>query len=113
MWIRVATSQDAVQFNGAYTFFEGENVEKFYFEDDTSKKLEEDGFLEEMWEKFDALFDWGDCDFFDSQKCSKFREWLIEKLNSNYDKSLTPIYLKMLDFAEKAIKFNTGIVFDF
>ncbi|MDY5779136.1 MAG: hypothetical protein SPK04_04160 [Succinivibrionaceae bacterium] len=51
--------------------------------------------------------------FFDSQKCSKFREWLIEKLNSNYDKSLTPIYLKMLDFAEKAIKFNTGIVFDF
>lgn len=115
MWIRVALNKNDLQ-NGSspeYTSIKGNNIKAFYFDDITARALEEDGFLTEMWSKLDALFDWGDCDYFTPEKSLKFRDWLEERLSRPIDSRLRQAYKAMLELANLAIKQNTGISFDF
>lgn len=115
MWIRVAMDKNAVHYGSSleYTYVEGENVKEFYFDSEIAKELETDGFLSEMWSKLDALFDWGDCDFFPPEKCLKFKEWLEQRLKRPTSSRLKQVYDAMLELADLAIKCNTGMSFDF
>ena len=113
MWIRVALDNSAIQGKkNVYRWISG-NAEEFYFGEDVAAALERDGFLTEMWEKLDAVFDWGDCDFFIPEKCIAFKEWLIIRLQQKTDPIIRPVYETMLDYADKAITRGTGIEFDF
>lgn len=115
MWIRVATNSDSLKtggFGGMYV--EGNHVLEFYFDEQTAALLDGDKFLPEMWNRFDAMFDWGDCDFFGPEKCEKLRIWLAARLNNaNLHPDVRNVYATMLDYAELAIRCGTGIYFDF
>lgn len=114
MWFRVALNKDSLIFeNSNFAHVNGSDIEEYYFDENTAKLLEEDGFLKEMWNNLDAIFDWYDCDFFNSEKCVKFKNWLETRLSKNVDEKIKEVYLTMLDYAKKAINANTGIYFDF
>ncbi len=115
MWIRVATNKEDVhkEQNLGYTYVEGNNVKEYYFDDYIAELLEQDGFLTEMWNNLDALFDWGDCDYFLPQKCILFKEWLEDRLKKFATPELKNTYENMLDLANLAIQCDTGISFDF
>ena len=115
MWIRVALDRNAIHTGGRseYTYVDGENIKEFYFDEETAKELETDGFLSEMWSKLDALFDWGDYDFFSPERCLKFRNWLEQRLKCPTSSRLKQVYDTMWEMANLAIEYNTGISFDF
>ena len=115
MWIRVALDKNDLQYCNSpeYTSIKGDNIRSFYFDDAAASALEADGFLTEMWFKLDALFDWGDCDYFTPEKCRKFRDWLEQRLSRSINSQLKQIYVSMLDLTNLAIKQDTGILFDF
>ena len=116
MWIRVALDKKSIHYCdpiGYSSIMRNTNSEEYYFDQAVANALEADGFLTEMWDKLDALFDWGDCDFFLPDKCMIFREWLMNRLSRETDPLIKPVYEVMLDYAEKAIANDTGISFDF
>ncbi len=115
MWIRVAREEKDVHYGYSLenTYVEGNSIREFYFNDDIAQELEQDGFLNEMWEKLNALFDWGDCDYFPPEKCRVFKAWLEQRLKKTASKQLKQVYENMLDLANLAIQCNTGISFDF
>ena len=65
MWLRVAINKDSVHYNKSisYSYIDGPNTEEYYFDQIVADALEKDGFLTEMWDKLDALFDWGTVTF--------------------------------------------------
>lgn len=115
MWIRVALDKESIHYGSTprNTYIDGTNVKSLYFDDDVAKKLDEDGFLTEMWSNLDALFDWGDYDFFQVDKCVKFKTWLEQRLKRPIDNQLEFIYISMLELANLAIQYDTGLSFDF
>lgn len=115
MWIRVALDSNAVHHGSSpeYTYVDGENIKEFYFDNDDAKELEEDGFLLEMWSKLDALFDWGDCDYFSAERCIKLKEWLEQRLKHPTSSRLKRVYDAMSELASLAIRCDTGMCFDF
>lgn len=114
MWIRVATSPDSVRVGqGGNKYIEGQHVEEYYFDESVAEALDTDCFLPEMWKQFDALFDWGDCDFFEPDKCQKLLVWTRNKLKEDVPSKARSVYEALLQFAEIAICNNTGIYFDF
>jgi hypothetical protein len=115
MWIRVALDKNAIHYSSSleYTYVDGENSKEFYFDDVIAKELEKDGFLQEMWSKLDALFDWGDCDFFPPEKCLHFKKWLVQRLQRSTSNQLKQVYDTMLSLADLAIECDTGMCFDF
>ena len=76
MWIRVAKKQEDIHQgkNSNYISVYGDHTYEFFFDEETADLLEKDGFLTEMWNKLDALFDWGDCDYFDVEKTKKYQK---------------------------------------
>jgi hypothetical protein len=114
MWIRVALDKSAIkgEYPG-YVYIVGAPSEQYYFDQDVADALEADNFLMEMWNEFDALFDWGDCDFFFPDKCERLIPWLQNRLNRGVNDTIRPVYETMLDYAQKAVKYQTGIDFDF
>jgi len=116
MWIRVALDKESIHYCepvGYSSIIRTSNSEEYYFDQTVADALEADGFLTEMWEKLDALFDWGDCDFFLPEKCVIFRTWLEARLSGEVDPIIKPVYDVMLDYANKAVANGTGISFDF
>lgn len=114
MWIRVATNPDSVKVGqGGNKYIEGQHVEEYYFDESVAEALDSDHFLPEMWKQFDALFDWGDCDFFALDKCVKLSDWARNKLKEDLLPKVRSVYEILLQFAEIAIRNNTGIYFDF
>jgi hypothetical protein len=114
MWIRVALSINAIEGEyPGYVSIVREPYEKYYFDEDVAEALEADTFLLEMWNKFDALFDWGDYDFFFPDKCERLIPWLQNRLGKGVNDTIRPVYETMLDYAQKAVKYQTGSGFDF
>ena len=115
MWLRVALNKASVHYNKSisYSYIDGPGIEEYYFDQTIADALEKDGFLTEMWDKLDAFFDWGDCDFFLPDKCVVFKSWLEARLQKDVNPVIMPIYEVMLDYAKKAITYGTGISFDF
>ena len=115
MWLSVALDDRALKYDEAYKihYVDGEPSVEYYFDEKTAQALEDDGFLTEMWDKFDAMFDWDDYDFFEPDKCVGFRQWLLDRMKRPMNDTVRPVYEKMLEYANLAIKCNTGIAFDF
>lgn len=113
MWIRVALDTDSVKGTTDSYLWASGNIEEYFFDQPVANALEDDGFLTEMWNKLDALFDWGDCDFFLPERCVLFKEWLENRLSKEVNSTIKPVYETMLDYANKAITNRTGIAFDF
>ncbi len=114
MWIRVAMDKSSVrQGAGGSPYVDGDLKEEFFFDEEVARRLEADGFLTAMWKECDALFDWGDCDFFNPDKCKRMIIWLKQKLSGNVEEDLKQTYETMLEYAEKAIEHDTGLYFDF
>jgi hypothetical protein len=115
MWIRVALDRESVH-EGVVpenTYVDGKNVKEYYFDDNIAYKLEQDGFLTEMWTKLDAIFDWGDCDYFSTEKSKAFKVWLENRIERPMSQELSPVYNNMLELAKLAIQCGTGVAFDF
>lgn len=55
--------------------------------------------LSEINERCDALLDYGDVDYFDSKKCVKLREWIVERLN----KPIVEKYNELLEILKKFV----------
>lgn len=58
MRLQVALDDRALKYYKVY-YVDGEPSVEYYFDENTAQALEDDGFLTEMWDKFDAMFDWG------------------------------------------------------
>lgn len=114
MWIRVATNPDSVRVGqGGNKYIEGQHVEAYYFDESAAEALDTDHFLLEMWKQFDTLFDWGDCDYFETDKCQKLSVWARNRLKGNVPSKAQSVYEVLLKFAEIAMCKKTGIYFDF
>ncbi|CCK85650.1 Protein of unknown function [Lactobacillus equicursoris DSM 19284 = JCM 14600 = CIP 110162] len=61
MRLLVALDDRALKYDEAYKihYVDGQPTANYYFDEKTAQALEDDGFLTEMWDKFDAMFDWG------------------------------------------------------
>lgn len=114
MWIKVATDKSAIK-NSSYgiPYISGPKMEKYYFDESVADKLEDDGFLSEMWTEYDALFDWYDCDYFSAKKCQKLQPWLRQRLSKDLKPEVREVYEVILKYTEIAIEADTGIYFDF
>lgn len=114
MWIRVALDKANIHSTeGGYTYVLGDDTEEFYFSEEIIPLLDEDGFILEMWNKFDAQFDWGDCDYFDCKKCEELAKWLDLRMKRELPQKLREVYLVLREFCDKAVTHDTGIEFDF
>lgn len=114
MKIVVALDKTAVKGKqGGYVWVDGAAKEEFFIDDETAEALERDGFLTDMWDRFDAVFDWGDCDFFPPEKCQKMQTWLLGRLDKNLPMNVRNVYENLLDYSKKAVLAGTGIYFDF
>ncbi len=114
MWLRVALDKDSVVLNkDGYSYVDGEHCLEYYFDDGTANLLEMDGFLIELWKNLDSVADWGDYDIFFSDKCRKLIPWLQNRLTGQGDEKIIQFYEVMLDYAQKAVKYNTAMALDF
>ena len=101
-------------FNPQSVSYDDDCIDFMYFQTAVANKLEADGFLSETYEQLNAFFDWGDCDVFELDRCIKFKEYLIKKLDrKDLDSDLVKIYTQMLDFTNRAIELKSGLYFDF
>ncbi len=53
-----------------------------------------------------------DVDYLNAEQCKLMLGWLEQRLKKPISPRLETIYRKLIEFASKAIKLNTGIVFD-
>lgn len=115
MWIRTTTSRDSVHLADpvSYSYIAGPDVLEYYFDNETACILEQIGFLSEFWKKFDSTLDWGDCEFFSPDKCILLKDWLQHQITENIPDPARSVYTILLAYSETAVKFNTGISFDF
>lgn len=88
-----------------------ERVEVFQLEEEDWDILN-DGFIDPINSLCNTVLDYGDVDFFDSDKCLLMRTWLIEKLKQNLTEREKCLYSVLLDFSERAIRLETGIVIE-
>ena len=115
MWIRTTDCKESVHLTKPLfcSYIEGEDVEEFYFDEKMAEALENDGFLTEMWDNFNAMFDWGDCDFFPAEKCVMLKGWIEKRMSKPTNDDLKEFYTVLLQYSERAIQNDTGISFDF
>ena len=113
MLITVTSDPNSIKRSGNYVGVCEEPYEEYHFDESVAQELEKDGFLLEMWNKFDALFDWGDVDFFFPDKCERLIHWVDERFERPVPETIAPFYRALKDYAEKAVKYQTGISFDF
>lgn len=88
-------------------------VEKYDF--DFGANLEiwhqfKDDFVNPVNDLCGSLLDFGDCDYFDVEKCAKLKKWLEGRLAENVPDSFRPAYEKLLDYSSRAIVLKTGIL---
>ena len=89
-------------------------LESISFQTKVANKLDDDGFIEESFNQLKALYDWGEYDIFDVNKCVKFKDYLLKKLDrKDLDSDLIKVYTQMLEITNKAIEMGTGLLFDF
>lgn len=114
MWIRVAKHQSAIKIGQAGNrYIDGPLIEEFYFDEAVAEALDADQFLLEMWEKLQAMFDWGDCDYFEADRCKKLYTWVSERLCKDISPAIRPVYEVMQEYSALAVRLNTGMYFDF
>ena len=116
MRINVALTKEAVsygQYGTPYIDEETPDTDGFEFDENVAKKLDQDDFLNEMWSKFGAVFDWGDCDYFPANLCVPLITWLEDRLQRELPVEVRDFYEKLLEFARIAVSADSGIAFYF
>ncbi|MDD2433945.1 MAG: hypothetical protein WC196_03175 [Bacilli bacterium] len=96
-----------------YALRDNDRKEDYYFNERIFTKIEQDGFIDDMFKLCGALFGRGDCDVFDAKQCKVLKTWLEERIKITADQETKKVYEKMLEFANFALKHNTGIEFSF
>ncbi|WP_288801157.1 hypothetical protein [uncultured Fibrobacter sp.] len=74
--------------------------------------LEED-FINPMYNLCGSLVDIDESDFFDVEKCAMLVNWLENRFRQEVHPVLKPVYEKILEYAQKAIEYGTGIIIQF
>ena len=67
-------------------------------------------FVDPINELCGTLLDYSDVDWFDPESCVKLKGWLEERLQSPCEDRLRVLYTVLLDFADRAIELDTGVV---
>lgn len=107
----VALDKDSIITDDTWTYIKG-NSKRYIISEEEKNKLEADNFISEMWSEFDSIMDWGDYDFFNTDKCRKLALWANEKINRTNDLTLLSFYSVLKEYAKLAGTLDTGIGFD-
>ena len=86
-------------------------VEVFQLEEPDRELLVND-FIDPINELCDSLLGDGDVDYLNKDKCVKMKGWLVNRFTPQMNPRLKELYLKLLDFSNRAIEKNTGIVIE-
>ena len=111
MNLYVALDKDSIITDDTWTYIKG-NCKRYIISEEERNKLEKDNFILDLWTRFDGMMDWGDYDFFNSDKCKKLVTWLDEKIKHSTDTILLSFYSVLRDYAQLAVNLDTGIGFD-
>lgn len=88
-------------------------VEKYDFDFGTNLEIWhqfKDDFVNPVNDSCGSLLDFGDCDYFDIEKCIKLKNWLEKQLAEDVSDLFRPTYEKLLDYTFRAIALKTGIL---
>ena len=90
---------------------DSQSIESYELTEEDEELLDED-FVSPIDKLCNALIDPGEVDYLNAEQCKLMIKWLEQRLNKPVHPRLKEIYHKLIEFANKAIKLNTGIVFD-
>ncbi len=86
-------------------------IESFELTEEDEDLLDED-FINPIDRLCNSLIDPGDVDYLNAEQCKLMLGWLEQRLREPVNPRLETIYRKLVEFANKSIELNTGIVFD-
>lgn len=86
-------------------------TESFELTEGDEDLLDKD-FIDPIDRLCNSLIDPGDVDYLNAEQCKLMLGWLKQRLTKPIEPRLETIYRKLVEFANKAIELNTGIVFD-
>ena len=86
-------------------------TESFELTDEDENLLDQD-FVDPIDRLCNSLIDPGDVDYLNAEQCKLMLGWLEQRLTEPVTSRLETIYRKLVEFANRAIELNTGIVFN-
>ncbi len=86
-------------------------TESFELTDEDEDLLDQD-FINPIDRLCNSLIDLGDVDYLNAEQCKLMLGWLEQRLTEPVASRLETIYRKLVEFANRAIELNTGIVFN-
>ena len=116
MRLELFLTLEGAQYYGYIPFFniDDENpqrIESYELSKEDEELLDED-FIDPIDRLCNSLIDPGDVDYLNAEQCKLMLDWLEQRLTKPANPRLGTIYRKLVEFANKAIELNTGIVFD-
>lgn len=87
-------------------------TESFELTEEDVNLLDND-FIDPTDKLCNALIDRGDVDYLNAEQCRLMLDWLEQRLKEPTDPRIETIYRELVEFDNKAIELDTGIVFDF
>ena len=107
---------DGAQYYGYILFFDvgeedSQRIESYELTEEDEDLLDAD-FIGPIDRLCDSLIDPRDVDYLNAGQCRLMLGWLEQRLNEPIDPRLETIYRKLVEFANRAIELDTGIVFD-
>lgn len=116
MRLELFLTLDGAQYYGYIPFFNigDENpkrTESYELTEEDEDLLDED-FVIPVNDLCNSLIGPRDVDYLNARQCKLMLGWLEQRLKKPISPRLETIYRKLIEFASKAIKLNTGIVFD-
>lgn len=116
MRLKLFLTLKGVQYYGYIPYIEdGEDttnrIEDYELSEEDENLLDED-FINPIDKLCNALIDPYDVDYLNADQCKLMLTWLQQRIKKPMDPRLEEIYHKLIEYANKAIELNTGIVFD-
>ncbi len=107
---------EGARYYGYIPFFEvgdenPQRIESYELTEEDENLLDED-FINPIDRLCNSLIDPGDVDYLNAEQCKLMLGWLEQRLREPVNPRLETIYRKLIEFANKSIELNTGIVFD-
>ena len=88
-----------------------QHIESYELTEEDEDLLDAD-FIDPIDRLRDSLIDLRDVDCLNAGQCRLMLGWLEQRLNEPIDPRLETIHRKLVEFANRAIELDTGIVFD-
>lgn len=80
------------------------------FDDDTYWPLLDKYFVNQVDILCDAIIDYCDPDYLNAEQCRKLSQWLDGQIADPPDTRLPPLYRKIKEYADAAVRLGTGII---